>query len=200
MRLMKFIVGLGNPGEAYARSRHNVGFLVVDQFARDQEFPAARRKLAVRYREKRLSGAPVFLLQPETFMNRSGPAVRDLVAYFGGDVPPAEGDLLVVHDDLDLPRGRLRFRAQGSSGGHRGVESVIQALATDRFHRLKIGIGRPEHAGRDAADYVLERLGGDEETLLLEVASRAAKMLGVWIDEGIVACANRFNGMDFSTR
>ncbi len=196
-------MGLGNPGESYARSRHNAGFLVLDRFALAEGFPPARRKFQVKYTEKKLDGEPVFLLEPETYMNRSGPAVREFLAYFGpGDGPrPLPGltdSLLVVHDDLDLEEGRLRFRARGASGGHRGVASLIEAFSTEDFSRLKVGIGR--RADAEAADYVLERVSGEEEKRLVDVCSRAAGTLPLWIREGTSACANRFNRADFGTQ
>jgi PTH1 family peptidyl-tRNA hydrolase len=104
--------------------------------------------------------------------------------------------LLVVHDDLDLPLGRVRFRGRGSSGGHRGIASIIEAFSTDDFARLKVGVGRPE--AMDAADYVLAPLRGEEEKKLLEIASRAAETLPVWLSEGTESCANRYNGASFT--
>lgn len=148
----------------------------------------------MKYTEKKLGDESVFLLQPETFMNRSGPAVRELMGYFGRDeaLTAIDSSLLVVHDDLDLEEGKLRFRAQGSSGGHRGVQSVVEAFGSDAFGRLKIGVGRP--SGSEAKDYVLAPLSGEAEAWMLQVCDEAAKTLPVWIHQGIQACANCFNG------
>jgi PTH1 family peptidyl-tRNA hydrolase len=134
----------------------------------------------------------VFILKPQTYMNLSGGAVREWLAYSG--VAPGEdlmGTLLVVYDDLDLPPGKLRFRAQGSAGGHKGVESVISALGHDRFSRLRIGIGRRE--GAEAADYVLEPVDKTTREALESAARQAAETLPVWIEAGIDACMSRFN-------
>jgi len=189
---LKCIVGLGNPGDRYARSRHNVGFLIVDRFAALEGFPVARKNLRVLSAEKRIHGHEVVLLKPMTYMNASGPAVREILDQLGvTGVPPADS-ILLVHDDIDLPLGKLRFRARGASGGHRGVESVTAALETDVVSRLKIGVGRPE--GADAAEYVLEPLDTGEERRFLAAAERGAEALPVWVQEGVEAAANRFNG------
>jgi PTH1 family peptidyl-tRNA hydrolase len=220
-------VGLGNPGKAYASSRHNVGFLVVDHFAKEEGFSRGKKKLQVLSMEKKVGEETVMLLKPETFMNLSGPALREYLRYFGfkperdgghgGDSaeggssdadsavdspsglnPGLEDQLLVVHDDLDLPEGKLRFRARGSSGGHRGVASIIEALGTGAFGRLKVGIGRPQltggAGGSDASGYVLEPLRGPAEETLSAIAREAARTLPIWIREGLEASASRFNG------
>ena len=217
-------MGLGNPGTSYATSRHNIGFLVVDAFAESRGFPAERVKRQVTYTEMVLGSEKVFLLKPQSFMNRSGPALRQFLGYHMDweEVAPADPEapqtgehgrgrqsmglaesLLVVHDDLDLPVGKLRFRSSGASGGHRGIESVIAALGTDTFGRLKVGIGRPTEAEGeagggadvDAARYVLEPLSREESRRLRSVAAHAARTLPVWLDEGLEVCSNRFNGV-----
>jgi PTH1 family peptidyl-tRNA hydrolase len=188
---VKWIVGLGNPGKRYAGTRHNVGFLVVDRFARIHGFGEFRRKFSSLISDLPLEAAggdKVYLLKPMTYMNLSGSSVRDALGYFGGS--PA--DLLVVHDDLDLPLGRLRYRKSGSSGGHRGVASVLEALSTEEFARLKIGIGRRE--GQDAAEYVLEKVEPEEEEPLAAAVERAARSLEVWLAEGVERAALTYNG------
>lgn len=206
---LKVIVGLGNPGKEYSGSRHNVGFLVVDRFAADHGFPPPKKKRQVHYTEKEIEGERVFLVKPRTYMNVSGGAVRGFLAMCplqaragagkgreatGDDEPGALSDcLLVVHDDLDLPFGKIRYRARGSSGGHRGVASIIREIQTDGFSRLKVGIGRPE--GADPADYVLQPLVGSPRKALEGVAARVAATLAVWVREGIEACGNQFNGV-----
>lgn len=176
-----WIVGLGNPGRRYESSRHNVGFWVADTFVRDSglDFGASRRKFRAEYREARLPDSrrfgSVVAVKPETYMNLSGEAVRDLLGYYQ---VPRNSDLsdrlMVVYDDLDLPLGRWRFRARGSAGGHRGVASVISGLGHDRFARLKIGIGRPSE-GMESADYVLARLSEPERRELERIAAEAAR-------------------------
>lgn len=159
-----------------------------------------------------LQGERVVLVQPRSYMNMSGTAVRPFLSntpIWGlvldecrGGAEPEGGrrgrtprlcdSLLVIHDDLDLPFGKLRYRSRGSSGGHRGVESLIGTLGTSEFSRLKIGIGR--RTGADSADYVLEPLPSGEDRLFNDVASLAARTLPVWIEDGVEVCANRFNG------
>lgn len=218
-------MGLGNPGSLYARSRHNAGFLVVDSFASREGFPRAVEGQQVSTSERNMDGEDVILVKPRSYMNRSGPAVRDFLLTRAGleeALAGLEEMLLVVHDDLDLPTGKMRFRSRGSSGGHNGVASIIEALGTEAFSRLKVGIGRPpaersqaacpDGAGVTAgsgvtagavdggtleANYVLEPLTGDEEKRLLEITSRTAETLPFWIREGTKTCANRFNGECF---
>jgi PTH1 family peptidyl-tRNA hydrolase len=192
---VKFIVGLGNPGDAYRHSRHNVGFLVVERFSDVAAFPSARGAGDVLHTRTRVHGQVVCVVRPQSYMNLSGPAVRGFLeeAEPGRlDAGEPGDDLLVVHDDLDLPLGKLRFRSGGSSGGHRGVASLIDALGTDGFARLKVGIGRRE--GEDAADYVLEPLAGEDEEVLRSIADSAAVALPLWEREGTEAAASRYNG------
>lgn len=169
----------------------------MDRFARQSGFEGERRKLGTLYASKawiRPGGTAerVFLVKPQAYMNLSGPPVRDLMGYFGEDrEEDLTESLLVVYDDLDLPEGRLRFRSGGSSGGHRGVASIIAALGHDRFSRLRIGIGR--RAELPPADYVLEALDPQSEKRLDEAAERAAAGLQLWMQEGIESCMNRFN-------
>lgn len=207
------VVGLGNPGRRYSRSRHNVGFRVLDCFAEQHAFGSERRKFRALVREKTILTAPgergevppsprsaarsmkVLLVKPQTYMNLSGQAVRDVLGYFGGHAPGVAEDLtdklLVVYDDLDLPPGKLRFRARGSSGGHRGLQSVMTELGQEAFSRLRIGIGRS--AGEEAADFVLEQLSSTAWEMLEQTAKVAADTLPVWIEEGVEVCMNRFN-------
>jgi PTH1 family peptidyl-tRNA hydrolase len=181
---LKCIVGLGNPGARYAGSRHNIGFDVVERFARREGFEGERRKFQALYREKVLplpGGAEkVYLVRPQTYMNESGHAVRDFLGFFGADTTnDLTGTLLVVVDDIDLPSGKLRYRARGSAGGHRG------------FSRLRVGVGR--RPGADAADYVLEKVDAEERQRLDRAVEAAAASLSVWLAEGIDSAMNRFN-------
>jgi peptidyl-tRNA hydrolase, PTH1 family len=188
---VKWIVGLGNPGKQYENTRHNVGFLVVDRFAGRHGFDEFRKKFSGLVASRSLEiagGEKIIAMKPQTYMNLSGNAVREAIEYFGGS--PA--DLLVVHDDLDLPVGRLRFRGRGSSGGHLGVQSIIECLGTDEFARLKLGIGR--EAGRDAAEFVLAPPGGRERSALDRAVGRAAESLDVWIADGVERAALIYNG------
>ena len=187
------IVGLGNPGPQYSRNRHNIGFQVLELFA-------ARYGIAVdRMQTKAMIGSgfaaragirqKVLLVKPLTYMNASGEAVAPLARYYR--VSPE--DLIVVHDDLDLASGKLRLRAEGSSGGQNGIRSIIDRLGTQEFARVKIGIGRPP--GRmDPADYVLQNFTPDEEAVFGPLRERAAGAIESWLSDGIEVAMNRFNG------
>jgi PTH1 family peptidyl-tRNA hydrolase len=188
---VKLIVGLGNPGRRYERSRHNAGFRVLDALAERARAEPAQRRFAGRYAECALAGERVGLLAPETFMNRSGDAVAEALAALPIADPAA--DLLVVLDDADLPFGRLRLRARGSSGGHRGLGDVLERLASEAVPRLRFGIGRPAEP-RDTVDFVLDSFTGEEEALLRHALPRAADAVACFVGEGIAAAMNRFNG------
>ncbi len=184
---MRLIVGLGNPGPAYAETRHNVGFWVVEAVAAEAGIRFRRRGEALKA-EGRLAGQAVMLAKPQSYMNRSGPVVASLIGDLGLDL----SEVLVVHDDLDLDPGRLRIKARGGPGGHNGVLSIIDALESDRFARVKIGIGRPPD-GMDPADYVLAPASARERALLEETVRQAAGAVGCWVGEGLMTAMNRFN-------
>lgn len=184
------IVGLGNPGPAYAKSRHNVGFWVVKAFADRAGLVFHRKGVSLRA-SGAVNGKPLVLAKPQTFVNRTGPAVRELIDDLGLD-PLDLRELIIVHDDLDLGLGRLRLKARGGHGGHNGVLSIINSLNTDRFARLKIGVGRPPE-GCEAADFVLAPVSSCERTGILEAVDQAIEVLECWISEGLIAAMNRFN-------
>jgi PTH1 family peptidyl-tRNA hydrolase len=183
------IVGLGNPGSEYAAHRHNIGSQVVAALARAHGLTFSRQKrMKARVAEGRIDGRPVLLARPQTFMNRSGRAVGRLHRAHG---IPSER-ILVVYDDLDLPLGRLRLRAEGGSGGHRGMRSVIASLGTQGFPRLRVGIDRPP--GRmDPAEYVLQPFDKAQKPFLAEIVARAVAAVECWLAEGIVAVMDEFN-------
>jgi PTH1 family peptidyl-tRNA hydrolase len=182
------VVGLGNPGAEYARTRHNLGFRVVDELARRHGLGFRR----TRYRAQEAGGAvgraAVRLLKPQTYMNDSGFAVNRAAQFHR---IPLER-ILVVHDDIDLPLGRLRLREGGSSGGNNGVKSVISHLRSPAFHRLKIGVGRPHPD--DAIDHVLSGFRPDEATVIEPALERAADAVELLLADGPTAAMNRFNG------
>jgi len=180
------VVGLGNPGARYAKTRHNLGFWVVDRVARQENLTWKQqgRALVTRW------GAG-WLMKPTTYMNASGEAVAPFVNYYKIDLER----LLVVHDDMDLPLGRLRLRRGGSAGGQKGVRSIIEQLGSDRFDRLRLGIGRPPE-GWDSADWVLSKFSPEELPLAEKVAETAAAAVRVWRDEGLQAAQQQFNGVD----
>lgn len=183
------IAGLGNPGPRYARTRHNLGFLVVAALSERWGIPLTKERWEAVWGQGRLGERRVILAQPQTYMNLSGQAVAPLWRYF--QLPPEA--LVVVHDDLDLPAGRLKLAWDGGAGGHKGVLSVAAALDTLDFYRVKVGIGRPP-AGMPAEAYVLEPVGPEEWELLQEAAARAAQAVEVLIQEGLAPAQNRFHG------
>lgn len=185
--VVKLIVGLGNPGRAYARSRHNVGFMALDLLARKWGLRFGHRWSQAHVAVGRVSCAEVALAKPQTYMNLSGESVQRLLRRLR--LPPSE--LLVVYDDLDLPLGRLRLRERGSAGGHGGVQSVIDRLGTDVFARLRVGIGRPEP--REAVEYVLAEFSDGEKRQLEEVLERAVAAVEMCLAEGLPSAMNRFN-------
>jgi PTH1 family peptidyl-tRNA hydrolase len=192
---LKAIVGLGNPGERYRRTRHNIGFAVADELARRWGIRAFDLgpvdALIARWRPA--DGDPVLLAKPTTFMNASGEAVAGLLRYYKIEVP----DLLVVVDEVQLPLGRLRARPRGSAGGHNGLKSIIAHLG-EEFSRLRVGIGRGD-ARRDLADHVLAKFDKDEAAEVERMTTRAADAAEMFITSGIAAVMNAFNGGDPAT-
>lgn len=185
--LRKLIVGLGNPGREHAHHRHNVGFLCLDRLADQHRLPPWRQKHQALVTEGAAGGQPVALAKPQTYMNLSGQAVKPLVRHYRASLE----DLLVVHDDLDLPLGVLRLRPRGSSGGHKGVQSIIEALGSQDFPRLRIGIGRP--VSGDPIDYVLDDFTLDEQIEIERALERALEAIVTWLSQGIEAAMNAYN-------
>jgi len=183
----KLVVGLGNPGAAYAHNRHNVGFRVVSRYARTHHLEFDQRQAGARLAMLPADSLRLILARPQTYMNRSGDAVRGLVHWYKIALP----DLLVVYDDMDLPLGTLRLRPGGSAGGHHGMESIIAQLGTEAFARLRIGIGRATN--REDVNHVLGDFLPAEERLVNEVLDRAVAAIDCWLTEGIVVAMNRFN-------
>ena len=182
------VAGLGNPGPTYAHTRHNVGFAVVERLAAAAATGFAPGPCEARVALVSLSGVPVALLKPQTFMNRSGVAVAGWLARLG--LPPAR--LVVVHDELDLPVGRLRVVASAGPGGHRGVASIQDWLGTTEFGRVRVGIGRPE-VGEAAAGRVLTEVAPQESAALADAVARAADAVRCLILEGPGPAMNRYN-------
>jgi PTH1 family peptidyl-tRNA hydrolase len=185
------IVGLGNPGAEYARTRHNAGFLLVEELAkRWQAGWGFEKKFQARIAKSDRDGRRLLLCQPQTYMNLSGEAVSAVAGFH--KVPAAR--VLVAVDDADLPMGQLRLRSDGSSGGHHGLESVEAHLGTRAYPRLRIGIGRLDAAGRDIAGHVLGRMTDAEWEVLVKVLHRACDQAECWTRDGIAQAMNRFNG------
>ncbi len=186
---MRFVVGLGNPGERYRRTRHNVGFMVVDALLARAGAGRGWEEALAQVASARLAGEAALLAKPLTFMNRSGAAVERLLALHGG----SPQDLLVVVDDVALELGRLRVRERGSHGGHNGLRSIIEVLGSEEFPRVRVGIRRGEVQG-DLAEYVLDAFPAEDVLVVQEAVERAADAVECVLREGSAAAMNRFNG------
>lgn len=184
------LVGLGNPGREYEKTRHNCGFRALDILARKLSCPIDRLKFQGLYGQTVYNGKKLFLLKPQTYMNLSGRSVVPLSAYF--HIPPQR--IIVLFDDISLPPGRLRLRADGSAGGHNGIKSIIQELGSQDFPRVKIGVGSKPHPDFDLADWVLSTFSASEEKALSVSLENAALAALAIVDEGVPQAANRFNG------
>jgi PTH1 family peptidyl-tRNA hydrolase len=183
------IVGLGNPGRRFDNTRHNAGGMAVDRLARKYGIELKTRRANAHVGDGMIDGSEVTLALPQTFMNTSGESVGPLVRRT--NTPTRK--LLIVYDDLDLPLGKTRLRPEGSSGGHNGMRSVIAAIKTDDFPRLRVGIGRPESAGRNTIEHVIGRFLPDEETRLTEALDRTVECIESMVIEGFERAMNRFN-------
>lgn len=185
---MIVIVGLGNPGRKYAKTRHNVGFMVVDELA---------RKYGLTFKEKndcyitdwRLENKDIIIIKPLTYMNLSGTAVKKIInKNILNNLPES---LIVIHDDLDMPLGKMKIKKDGSSGGHKGVQSIIDSIGTKNFIRIKIGIGKDLHC--DVSDYVLSKFTKEEQSVIKEKISQAVSSIVVIINEGVEQAMNIYN-------
>ncbi len=184
---MKVIVGLGNPGVRYQWNRHNVGFQAADRLAERFSILISTKRFKALYGKGRIDSEEILLAKPLTYMNRSGEAVKEILDFFHAGVE----ELIVIHDDLDLAFGRLRFKKRGGDGGHQGVRSIIENLGENEFIRLKVGIGRPP-TGMDPADYVLTSFDKSERILLNDILSCASESVEVMLAEGLETAMNRY--------
>lgn len=184
------IVGLGNPGREYERSRHNCGFRALDLIAESLGCKTDKLKFQGLYCQTTYNGKKLFLLKPQTYMNLSGRSVLQLSAYF--NIPPQR--IIVLFDDISLPPGRLRIRADGSAGGHNGIKSIIQEVGSQDFPRVKIGVGAKPNPEYDLADWVLSSFSAQEEKALSVSLKNAADAALAIIDHGVPEAANKFNG------
>lgn len=184
------IVGLGNPGREYERSRHNCGFRALDLLAESLNCKVDKLKFQGLYTQVSYNGKKLFLLKPQTYMNLSGRSVLQLSAYF--NIPPQR--IIVMFDDISLAPGRLRVRAEGSAGGHNGIKSIIQELGSQEFPRVKIGVGAKPSPDYDLADWVLSSFSAIEEKALAPALKNAGAAALAIIDHGVPEAANRFNG------
>ena len=184
------IVGLGNPGREYEKTRHNAGFRALDVLAGQLNCKVDKLKFQGLYGQVAYNGKKLYLLKPQTFMNLSGRSVLQLSAFF--HIPPQR--IIVMFDDISLEPGRLRVRADGSAGGHNGIKSIIQEVGSQDFPRIKIGVGAKPHPDFDLADWVLSAFSPAEEKALVSALARAADAALAVIDKGVPEAANRFNG------
>ena len=195
MESVHLIVGLGNPGADYAKTRHNAGFLLVEKLAAKWKTDwSSERKFVARIAKSERGGKRALLCEPQTFMNLSGETVGALINFY--QLPLKQ--VLVAVDDADLPIGEIRLRKSGSSGGHHGLESIEQHLATREFARLRIGIGRKDGA-REITNFVLGKFDLAENAVLEKVLVRASDQVECWLDNGIEKAMNQFNGVVDST-
>ncbi|MBP3684532.1 MAG: aminoacyl-tRNA hydrolase [Oscillospiraceae bacterium] len=184
------IVGLGNPGREYEKTRHNAGFRAIDLLAESLNVKIDKLKFQGLYCQTNYNGCKIFLLKPQTYMNLSGRSVLQLSAYF--NIPPQR--IIVMFDDISLEPGRLRIRPNGSAGGHNGIKSIIQEVGSQEFPRVKIGVGAKPNPNYDLADWVLSTFSAIEEKALAVSLENAAKAALAIIDHGVPEAANRFNG------
>jgi peptidyl-tRNA hydrolase, PTH1 family len=185
---VKLLVGLGNPGRKYERTRHNLGFTIIDRIAAENRVKLRNKVDDALVGEWSVGGEKVLLVKPQTYMNRSGESVKALMRKSA--VPPE--DLVVLYDELDLPFGKIRIRAKGSSAGHRGLHSIIESLAGAPFYRVRVGIGRPP-PGIDPADFVLERFSPEELDRLADVLPVAVEAIECLVREGGRRAMEQFN-------
>lgn len=186
---MKLIVGLGNPGAKYRDNRHNIGFITVDEWAYQQKIEFNKRLFDAEFVEHHFAGEKVIVMKPQTYMNLSGQAIRPLMNYFN---IPLE-DLIVIYDDMDLPVGKIRLRQQGSAGGHNGIKSIIECLETQKFNRIKVGVGRPA-PGVPVVSHVLTGFPKHEHEDILSAVKQSTLALEHWIThKDFIQTMNVFN-------
>jgi PTH1 family peptidyl-tRNA hydrolase len=190
MMVSCLVIGLGNPGRQYRQNRHNLGFMVVDQLAAALQVHFSRQQSRALIASAIYQGCRIILAKPQTFMNLSGGSVRGLVRFY--KLEPE--NLMVAHDDLDLPLGSIRIRPDGGSAGHKGLASILEYMQTDAFARLRLGIGRPP-GQMDPPDYVLQDFSKDESLIVAETLKRAVEATLMWVTDGLETAMNKFNGV-----
>jgi PTH1 family peptidyl-tRNA hydrolase len=188
---MKLIVGLGNPGKNYEGTRHNFGFEFLDFLADDFNFSFQKSaKFKSEFSEiKNELHQKVFFLKPQTFMNLSGESMQAFMSFYKLTLD----DVLVIHDDIDLPFGKIRFVREGSSGGHNGINSIASICGSTNFHRLKLGVGRPKVVHQEVTDYVLQKFNSEETKNLKNIFQTCAETLKIYLADGIQATMNQYN-------
>ena len=189
--MTKLLIGLGNPGDKYFETKHNVGFMLIDQLAKKQNVTFTNDKIfQADLASFFFNGEKIYLVKPTTFMNESGKAVHALLAYYGLDIK----DLLVIYDDLDMEVGKIRLRAKGSAGGHNGIKSIIQHIGTQAFNRVKIGIGRPKN-GMSVVNHVLSTFDKDDYIGILQSVDKVDDSVNYYLQEkNFEKTMQRYNG------
>ena len=185
---MKLIVGLGNPGKQYDKTRHNIGFEVIDTLSERLGIPLNQSKHKGLYGVGHVRGEKVYLLKPLTYMNLSGESVRAVMDYYDIDLK----DLIVIYDDLDLPVGKIRLRQKGSAGGHNGIKSIIAHVGSQEFNRIRVGINRPSD-GTSITNYVLGRFTAEEQEILRDVVVKCSEACESAFDQPFLQVMNQFN-------
>ncbi len=185
---VRLLVGLGNPGSSYSKTRHNIGFMVIDALSGAYSIPVEKKKWDVMFGRGKIKDKRVILAKPMAYMNRSGPPIRRLADYFG----ITGKDILVIHDDIDLTFKRLKIKMKGGHGGHNGIKSMINAFGNGDFTRLRMGVGRPD-GPKDVTDHVLGRFSEDEKEILDETVKRAEDAAVTILCDGFQEGMNRFN-------
>ncbi len=189
---MKYIIGLGNIGADYEQTRHNIGFMAVDAFAAANHATFSPSKQFALTAKVTIAGEAVMLVKPTTYMNDSGKAVRAILDYYGGAI---DDDVMILVDDMDLPFGKLRFRAKGSAGGHNGLKSIMAHTGSQAFLRLKFGLGHPEHDKQVVINYVLGKFTSAEQPEINQMLDRSVAAMSDWISGAAVTqLSNQYNG------
>jgi PTH1 family peptidyl-tRNA hydrolase len=194
---MKIIVGLGNPGKKFEKTRHNLGFMVLDRFARKNKFPKfeMRKEFLAMVSEKKIEKEKIILAKPQTFMNNSGLAVKRILEKLRtSNIEPLTSNLLVIHDDLDISFGKIKISFGRGSAGHKGVQSIIDEIGTKDFVRFRIGIGTANNkAASNKEDFVLQKFSKKEEKVLKEIFEMACQAIKMAIKEGVEKAMSEFN-------
>lgn len=185
---MTLVVGLGNPGKKYTKTKHNVGFLVIDEIGEKVGIELNKKKFKGIYGEGAVNGGKLLLLKPETYMNLSGEAVSSIKNFY--DIPA--DNIIVVHDEMDLELGIIRIKSGGGSAGHNGIKSIISRIGSDDFKRVRIGIGKP-FVKDEGADHVLKGFKGDEGKIIQDTIARAAEAVLCIMSEGLEKAMNKYN-------
>jgi len=184
---MKLVVGLGNPGKEYNNTRHNCGFMVIDEIAKELSIEVSQNKAKGLFGKTKYKGEDVVLLKPQTYMNLSGESIRQCMDFFKLNIE----DIIIIYDDLDMPTGKLRLRNSGSAGGHNGIKSAIQHLGSQKFKRIRVGIDRHPHI--KVVDYVLGKFTADEQEAITKGISLAKDAVLLCIEKDFTTAMNQYN-------